>query len=226
MQNTFNILYIDSDKNFAKKIEMILKSHHLNTFLVFDYKKVWDKCKKLNPHILISELDFEESNILEQLSFIKKQKPQLPIIVYSSCNETEIMIQAIDVGVEDYINKENHRIDLFVSKLKNIIRRTYNESSSIRLSQYTTYNDTTKVLKINKEEIKLKPNDACLLELLCNRINEFADKDYLCQGMWNMTGREKELRRYILRLRKILTADRSLQIENNWGGFYRLKVST
>lgn len=224
MQHRFNILYIDSDKNFAKKIEMLLTSHNLNVFLAFDYKRVWDKCKKFNPHILISELDIEDSNILKQLSFIKKQKPQLPIIVYSACNETDIMIQAIDVGIEDYINKENHRINLFISKLKNIIRRTYNEPSLIKLSQYTTYNDTTKVLKIDQEEIKLKPNDARLLELLYNRINEFADKDYLCLGMWNMTGREKELRRYILRLRKILTADHSLQIENNWGGFYRLKT--
>lgn len=134
------------------------------------------------------------------------------------------MIQAIDIGIEDYINKDNP-INLFISKLKNIIRRTYNKPYLIELSQNTIYNTTTQVLKINKNEIKLKPNDARLLKLLCDRINEFADKDYLCQGMWNMTGREKELRRYILHLRKILSPDKSLQIENNWGGYYRLKTN-
>lgn len=224
MNKTFNILYIESDKNFAKKIEMILKSHNLNVHIVFDYKRIWDKCEKFNPHILISELDFKELNNLKQISFIKKRKPQLPIIVYSSCAEIDIMIQAIDIGIEDYINKDNP-INLFISKLKNIIRRTYNKPSLIELSQNTIYNTTTQVLKINKNEIKLKPNDARLLKLLCDRINEFADKDYLCQGMWNMTGREKELRRYILHLRKILSPDKSLQIENNWGGYYRLKTN-
>lgn len=225
MNNQLNILYFDSDQNFAKKIELILSLHRFNVYLYTDYKKVWDKCEKLNPQVLISELDFEELDIFKQIGFIKKQKPQLPIIIYSSCDETDIMIRAIDIGVEDYICKDSHRINLFVSRLKNIIRRTYNESFLIKLSPNTTYNDTTKVLKIEENEIKLKPNDARLLKLLCDRINEFADKDYLCQGMWNMKGREKELRRYILHLRKLLVSDHSLEIENNWGGYYRLKTT-
>lgn len=223
MNNVFNILYFEPDKNFAKKIEMILNSHNLKIHLLSDYKHIYNKCQKLNPHLIISELDFKELNILKQISLIKKIRPQLPIVIYSSCNETDVMIQAIDTGIEDYINKDNP-INLFISKLKNIIRRTYIGSSLIRLSQDTIYDETTKVLKIKGNEIKLKPNDACLLKLLCNRINEFADKDYLCQGMWNMTGREKELRRYIVHLRKILSTDQSLQIENNWGGYYRLKA--
>lgn len=140
MNNQLNILYFDSDQNFAKKIELILSSHHFNVYLYSDYKKVWDKCKKLNPQLLISELDFEELDILKQIGFIKKQNPQLPIIIYSSCDETDIMIRAIDIGVEDFICKDSHRINLFVSRLKSIIRRTYNEPSLIKLSpkQLTT----------------------------------------------------------------------------------------
>lgn len=219
-----DILYIDHDRNFAQQTETLLKTNGLRIYTVNDYRRIYSVCQKISPYLLLSELEPGNTNKLEQIELIKKQNKALPIVIYSSCIEPDMIIQANDIGIEDYISKDCN-IHVFISKLKNILRRNGKITSYfLRISENTQFNYTTEALTIKGSEIKLKPMDARLLKLLCSRMNEYIDSDYLCREMWHITGKENELRRYVLHLRKLLYIDKAIKIENNWGGWYRLKT--
>lgn len=224
MEHT-DILYIDHDRHFARQTEILLKTNGFKVYTVNDYGRTCSVCRKISPHLLLLELESGNTDKLEQIEIIKKQNKELPIVIYSSYTDPDVIAQANDIGIEAYIHKDCN-IRIFISKLKNIFRQHRNNLQHFfRISAYTQFDYTTAVLTIKGNKIKLKPTDARLLKLLCSRLNEYADSDYLCQGMWNITGKKDELRRYVRHLRQLLCTDESIRIENHWGGSYSLKAS-
>lgn len=219
-----DILYIDHDLNFAQQTELLLKTNGFSVYTVNNYERTCCVCRKILPHLLLSELESGDGNQLKQIEIVKKQNKELPIVIYSSCIEPDIITRANDIGIEAYIHKDCD-VRVFISKLKNIFRQHGEKQQHFfNISAYTQFDYTTAVLTIKGNEIKLKPTDARLLKLLCSRPNQYADSDSLCRRMWNITGKENELRRYVRHLRQLLRIDESVRIENNWGGFYCLKT--
>lgn len=226
MEKQANILYVEHEKDFAQQTEELLKINGFGVCAIDSYRDIDKICRRNLFHLLLAEFETTDEKGLEQIHFIKRQNKQLPLVIYSKCCEPEIITQAMDFGVEDYITKDCNT-SLFIAKLKNIIRRHYKHPHQLyfsKISEYTSFDYVAEILTIHEEKIKLKPMDARLLKLLCARLNEYSDGDYLCLGMWNLTGKEKDLKRYILRIRRLLTPDTSIQIENNRGGSYRLKT--
>lgn len=202
-----------------------LKESGFNVSVVSDKDQVEHIFLKEKPHILLLDINISQRKEIELIQFVKKYDKNFPIVIYSACSDTETVIKLIEAGVVDYIYKSDS-IKILIAKLNSIYKRHYNPvlmPEFYRLSEITTFDYKAGVLSINNVSVKLRPMDCCLLKLLSCRLNEWADADYLSMGMWHVHDKVNELRRYMLRLRRILKADSSLEVENKWGGFYRLK---
>lgn len=202
-----------------------LKESGFNVSIVSDKDQVEHIFLKEKPHILLLDINISQRKEIELIQFVKKYDKNFPIIIYNACPDSETVIELIEAGVVDYIYKSDS-VKILIAKLNSIYKQHYNSAlipEICRLSDITTFDYKTGVIFINNESVKLRPMDCCLLKLLSGRLNEWADADYLSMGMWHVHDKGNELRRYMLCLRKILKADSSLEVENKWGGFYRLK---
>ncbi|MDD6209789.1 MAG: winged helix-turn-helix domain-containing protein [Bacteroidales bacterium] len=108
------------------------------------------------------------------------------------------------------------RINAVLKRKPNV----WNEDTSFfRLSPQTTFNSNLRQLVINGEMRKLTTNEARLLKLLCLRINNCAEKEYLCKGIWGFYDLTKNryLDRDIVKIRKYLAPDSQLRVVNEFG---------
>lgn len=74
------------------------------------------------------------------------------------------------------------------------------------------------------KKVANKPLDGMLLTLLCAKCNEIAGHDYLLEGLWGKVsvGKESEVKKYILHVRKILFPDTTIEIHSVGRGAYCL----
>ncbi|MFJ1269292.1 chemotaxis response regulator protein-glutamate methylesterase [Legionella lytica] len=67
-----------------------------------------EKINQMNPDIVILDIEMPEMNGLEALVEIRKNRPQLPVIMFSSLTTegAEATLTALNYGANDYVTKE------------------------------------------------------------------------------------------------------------------------
>lgn len=124
MYNTqFNILLADDDADdclfFKEALEELPVSTHLTT--VHDGVELMcllNKNKDVLPHVLFLDMNMPRKNGSECLSEIKidQKLKQLPVVIFSTSFDKELVNQMYDCGANYYLRKPND-----FSKLKKII---------------------------------------------------------------------------------------------------------
>ena len=223
MEEEIRLLYAEDDADFACLTQEELKRSGFRVELARNGEQVWTSFLRDKPHILLLDLDMPGKNGLEVLKLVKSRIPDFPVVIYSAYAETTTVVKAIEAGVMDYFSKDSD-FRILIAKLRSIYKRCYTVEGKpevYHLSDKTFFHFRTGVLCIAGKTVKLKPMETTLLRLFCVKLNEWTDSGYLAVGMWGIPDKAEDLRRYILRLRKILADDVSLCLENKWGGFYR-----
>ncbi|HOZ86123.1 MAG TPA: response regulator transcription factor, partial [Bacteroidia bacterium] len=160
---------------------------------------------------------------------IKAVQKNIPIIFLTARSMREDMVKGYKLGADDYIVKPFDS-ELLLLKIKAILNRQNNQVSEdhflYQIGQFT-FNARLRSLKGDREEaVKLSPKEAALLNLLCQFKNDVLPREMALKQIWKeetyFTGRSMDV--YIVKLRKYLSADPSVEINNLHGNGYSLMV--
>lgn len=95
---------------FKKKLEVItdvnFKIQQFDNFIEFE-----QSVKLLTPDIVVTDLNLPESIGLETFLNVKKACPNCPIVILSGSNE-EVALKAIQLGAQDYLEKQELKSSL------------------------------------------------------------------------------------------------------------------
>lgn len=72
----------------------------------------------LRPDVILLDLELEETHGVESLRFLREEAPNMPIIIYTSYDDEQRIIQAAELGVDGYLLKGCPR--------KEIVKAIYN----------------------------------------------------------------------------------------------------
>lgn len=224
--NKIRILYIEDDLDFGRLTKITLENDNFTVVLARNAEKGLACFREKRPDLLLVDLDLEGfRDGIGLIREIKEQLPWFPVIVYSSHTDPETIITTLNMGVMDHIGKDCE-MGVMIAKLKNIARQAYcNDEGRIpvyELSPLTTFDRLREVININGSKTKLSGKDSILLTLLCAHSEEWVSPRELSVGLWGIEKDIAQLKRYVGNLRKILTPDPHILIENKSGGFYRL----
>lgn len=132
MENPANIVVIDDHNIIIEGIEMLLgfekdivieKTYSDANLFIYDLRH-----KKVTPELVLMDLVMPTINGLEASKILKKQFPELKIIILSMNYEAKIIHDLIEkIGVEGYLSKKISRSEL-VSAIKNV-RKGYTHLS-------------------------------------------------------------------------------------------------
>jgi two-component system, OmpR family, response regulator len=160
---------------------------------------------------------------------IKALNRNIPIIFLTARGMREDVIKGYTIGADDYIVKPFDS-EVLLFKIKAILNRhTISNASNEYLHQIGQFKFNAKLRTLQQQdgsEVKLSPKESSLLNLLCLHINDVLPREKALKQIWGddnyFAGRSMDV--YIVKLRKYLSFDTSLEISNLHGNGYSLLI--
>lgn len=110
------ILIAEDDLVSRKKLEFLLQNLGYETLSAKDGKEAWDLWRAERPRMVITDWMMPEMDGLELCRKIRNSSwsEYTYVIIVTSKNDTEDLIQGMDAGADDFINKPYNKAELSV----------------------------------------------------------------------------------------------------------------
>lgn len=101
----YTILYVEDEIESVELIQTLLKTKIKTIFVAYDGLEGLELYKEHLPDIVISDIQMPNMNGIEMAKEIKKLNPKQNIIFITAFNENNLLLEAINVGIDKYIIK-------------------------------------------------------------------------------------------------------------------------
>ena len=197
------ILLIEDNYMIVKAIVYLLKQ---NDFDVQVSNNLSDSLNYLSNNIDIVILDLMLPDG-DGLVFYKTNLKNKHTIILTAKDDEDIVVDAIDSGVDEYIIKPFRAKEL-VSRINKIIRKK-EEKNIIQKDNIIINLDSSQVF-VNNNEVYFTSLEYKILILLFQNFNRVITRDILIDRIWDITGKivnDNTLSVYIKRIREKLNND-------------------
>lgn len=100
------ILVAEDEPIMLKTIEARLKKDGHQIFLAEDGQQALEKIAALSPDLIITDIMMPYASGLEIIAFVKKNTGRkVPIIILSAMGQEDVVLEAFQLGADDYITK-------------------------------------------------------------------------------------------------------------------------
>jgi two-component system OmpR family response regulator len=223
------ILLVEDEKNFASVLKEYLKMNGFAVQLCENGEEGIKAFKEEKFDLCIIDIMMPKKDGFTLSKEIKIIDKAIPLMFLTARSMREDIIKGYKLGADDYIIKPFDS-EVLLLKIKAILSRNanlVNDTGHLHEIGHFNFNARLRVLKDNKgNEIKLSPKEAALLDLLCQHKNDILLRETALKQIWTeenyFTGRSMDV--YIVKLRKYLASDLTLEINNLHGNGYMLLV--
>jgi DNA-binding NarL/FixJ family response regulator len=178
MTEKIEILFVDDNERLRKSISDELEEHNIFTIATaLNGQECLDKLKIIKPHVVVLDLEMPVMDGNEAFNHIKKNYPEMRVLILSSYYEEGMIDNYIHRGVKGYLPKK------FIATNADIlamgIRAIHNSETF-----YYSY-DPTSSIKYTKRETEIIPLLVCCktskeigheLGIDEKRVNKFRDQ--------------------------------------------------
>lgn len=179
------ILLIEDDLNVARELELSLVKWGFEVATIDNFENILKEFIDIKPSLILMDINlpyYDGFYWCEKIREISK----VPIIFLSSRDSNMDIIMGMNNGGDDYITKP-FSVDVLISKINALLRRSYDYASSDSLIYY---NDA--VLDIEKcifrykdKEIELTKNEIKILSLLIKNKGKVVAREKIMMSLWN-----------------------------------------
>ena len=106
------ILVAEDEPLMLMAIEAKLKNLGFEVVAVSDGQQALKVLETYQPDLLITDILMPYTSGLELIGIVKSKNTKLPIIVLSGLGEEEIVLEAFNLGADDFLTKPFKPIDL------------------------------------------------------------------------------------------------------------------
>jgi FixJ family two-component response regulator len=108
---TVHVLFVDDDSTFAKLVQVILKRFHKRTFITIWKDSVEGALSEIEQNqdidVILIDYYFPTSNGLEFCLQLNQMGRPIPIIFLTGHRDFKLAVEAMKLGVEDFLLKED-----------------------------------------------------------------------------------------------------------------------
>lgn len=180
----YKILIVEDDKTIYSLLKEHLEKWGYIVKGIDDFNNVIDVFNEFKPNIVLLDIYLPFYNGYYWCQNIRKIS-NVPIMFISSASENMNIIMAMDIGADDFIVKP-FDIDVLISKIKALIRRTYQTKKEQNLLEYNnvTLNINDASLFYEGKRIELTKNDFRILVILFENVGKIVSRDLIMQKLW------------------------------------------
>lgn len=100
------ILVAEDEPMLLKTIELKLKKEGYEVITTQDGREAIAKIEEFTPDLVISDIMMPYASGLEITALLKKNsEKQIPIIILSAMEQEKVVMEAFELGADDYITK-------------------------------------------------------------------------------------------------------------------------
>lgn len=158
---------------------------------------------------------------------IRGRNSQMPLIFLTAKSMTADVLKGFKIGADDYIKKPVNEEEL-VARLNAVLKRTKatalpSKSENYKIGNYE-FDAQNFRLNLNGEIRQLTEREADVLRLLVAKKGELVSRDYVLETLWGKSDyfNRKSMDVFISRLRKYLSGDERIKIQNVHGSGFVL----
>ncbi|MFW0738042.1 MULTISPECIES: response regulator transcription factor [unclassified Flavobacterium] len=224
----FKILYTEDDETLAFLTKDNLEQNNYEVHHCSDGITGLQNFKKENFDICIFDIMMPKMDGFELATEIRKSNSDIPIIFLSAKTLKEDRIKGLRLGADDYLVKP-FSIEELLLKIEIFLKRSQKnvpvEKLVYEIGKYQF--DTSNFVLFNEsEKISLTQREAELLKLFLDNKNSVLKREQILTSLWGtddyFMGRSLDV--FISRLRKILSNEKDITIENLHGIGFRFTM--
>ena len=227
-----NILLVEDDINFGTLLNDFLNLHSYNVVLAKNGIEGLEKFKNSNFDLCILDVMLPFKDGFSLAKDIREIDKDVPLFFLTAKTLKEDVLRGYKIGADDYLTKPfDSEILLFkiksIFKRKKLIKNQEIEKFEFEFAEFR-FNSKLRILQYKTEKpIKLSPKENQLLKMLLGYVNDLMPRELALVKIWNddnyFTSRSMDV--YIAKIRKYLSKDASIEIENIHGEGFRLIIN-
>jgi len=227
-----NILLVEDDINFGALLNDFLTLHSYNVVLAKNGIEGLEKFKKSQFGLCVLDVMLPFKDGFTLAKEIREIDKDVPLFFLTAKTLKEDVLKGYKIGADDYLTKPFDS-DILLLKIKSIFKRKHLINSreivkhEFEFAKFK-FNSKLRTLQFESEPIiKLSPKENQLLRMLLNYLNDLMPRELALVKIWNddnyFTSRSMDV--YIAKIRKYLTKDPSVEIQNIHGEGFRLVIN-
>jgi DNA-binding response OmpR family regulator len=214
------VLYAEDDETLAFLTRDNLEQNHYEVTHCTDGKSCLEVFKKESFDICIFDIMLPKMDGFELTTEIRKLNTDIPVLFLSAKILKEDRIKGLKIGADDYLVKPFSMEELLL-KIEIFLARSKKNATSIH--EYTVgkfrFDPTDHSLSTATESISLTQRESELLKLFLENRNKVLKREQILTALWGddsyFMGRSLDV--FISRLRKLLSGEKGISIENLHG---------
>ncbi len=230
-----SILFVEDDISISKEMELLLKEIFSNVKIAFDgeeaIEEYYDYYEKNNKYfdLVLTDIQMPNMNGIELIKHIYKKNKNQKIIVLSAHNESNYLIELVNLGIYRFILKPmdyNSFVEVIFKVSKEIfMEKNVNKNEKeifLKLSNDIFWNKKLKQLYYKNELFRLTKKEFLLIDLLSKTPEKIFVNEEIISYVWEQEIENADisnLKNLISRLRNKLP---SLKIENIYSFGYKI----
>ncbi|MGN0299516.1 MAG: response regulator transcription factor [Lachnospiraceae bacterium] len=230
MNNTYNIIVCDDEKDIVKIIKIYLAGENLHIFEAYNGVEVLEIMERETIHLVLMDIMMPVMDGLETLVKIR-QRSNIPVILLTAKGEEQDRVLGLNVGADDYITKPFLPLEL-AARIKSNLRRYMMLGGSIKKGNCLSaggieMDDISKEVRVDGELISLTPTEYDILKLLLQHTGEVYSPEQIYRAVWKDApyGAKNIVAVHMRHLREKLEANPSepKYLKVVWGKGYKIE---
>lgn len=225
-----HILLVEDDMNLGFVVQDTLKMEGFKVHLCKDGKEGLLQFNKEKYDLCLLDIMMPKKDGFSLAEDIRKIDQDVPIVFLTAKGLPEDKIKGLRLGADDYITKPFSSEELTL-RIKAILKRRPEFKEDVRdKTKYTigkyAFDFLNYELNIDGDKKKLTKKEAELLKVLAEHRDQVIEREIIANMIWGddsyFVGRSMDV--FITKLRKYLSKDENIAINNVHGVGFRLEV--
>lgn len=179
------ILIVEDEKNMVTGLKFNLEARDYTVIVAYDGEAGYQMALEEKPDLVILDLMLPKLNGYEVCKILKKEMPNLLIIMLTAKSQEAEIVTGLELGADDYMTKPFGVLEL-MARISALFRRVKPDPGSGDMHQFGDLEINFKkyVARKNGRSLKLSPREYELLRCFIERQGEIISRDELLNKIW------------------------------------------
>lgn len=196
------MLFLEDDEELSRMMIPIFKVFVTDVFYARTIQEAHEMMESEPIDLIFTDIHLKNENGLDFVKKIREEYERLPIVVLSSYKDEVLLLQAIPLGLIDYLIKPVNYLQLTEAFDKCFVKIESIESKCIDLGNEFKYDCNEQTLITHNKVFHLKKKEILFVELLSKNKNRLITKEMIEASVWESEEMsDAALYNFILRIR-------------------------
>ncbi len=185
-KTVMRILVAEDDHSLARFLRKGLEAESYAVDVAGDGDEARVFLEKCEYDLALLDVNLPLSSGLEVLSYVRRIKPALPVLILTALSRVEDRVKGLDLGADDYLTKPFSFSEL-AARVRALLRRGQRPSDSLLRVADLELNRIERSVRRGIKRIELTPKEFSLLEYLMLNARRRVTRAMIIEHVWNLS---------------------------------------